>query len=52
MIPSTKKLPRVLKRSRHQFDILFDDDYFEINNDENNDEEEYSDDEHEEDQCI
>jgi hypothetical protein len=38
-----------LKSSRHQFDILFDDDYFEINNDENNDQEEYSDDEHEED---
>jgi hypothetical protein len=42
-------IQRVLKRSRHQFDILFDDDYFEINNDENNDQEEYSDDEHEED---
>lgn len=42
-------IQRVLKRNRHQFDVLFDDGYFEINNDENNDEEEYSDDEHEED---
>jgi hypothetical protein len=39
-------IQRVLKRNHHQFDVLFDDSYFEINNDENNDEEEYSDDEH------